>query len=145
MNLSSLKAGSLWRQIPIGTRTACLLSNMKYTWDSHIKRFYFWFLDISFFQSWGLMKIFWMKAKFGNLKNTEEYNLFTFFKASTFLKPAPSSRMWAELIYRYGVLDSVQTNVRTYMYIISKIQLVVYYQCCVLIGWATTRLYVIAH
>ena len=28
---------------------------------------------------------------------------------------------------------------------ISKIQLMVYYQCCVLIGWATTRLYVIAH
>ena len=28
---------------------------------------------------------------------------------------------------------------------ISKIQLVVYYQCCVLIGWVTTRLYVIAH
>ena len=28
---------------------------------------------------------------------------------------------------------------------ISKIQLVVYYQCCFLIGWATTRLYVIAH
>ena len=29
--------------------------------------------------------------------------------------------------------------------IISKIQLVVYYQCFVLIGWVTTRLYVIAH
>ena len=28
---------------------------------------------------------------------------------------------------------------------VSKIQLVVYYQCCVLIGWATTRLYVIAY
>ena len=28
---------------------------------------------------------------------------------------------------------------------ISKIQLMVYYQCCVLIDWATTRLYVIAH
>ena len=27
----------------------------------------------------------------------------------------------------------------------SKIQLVVYHQCCVLIGWATSRLYVIAH
>ena len=27
----------------------------------------------------------------------------------------------------------------------SKIQLVVYYQCCILIGWATTRLYVIAN
>ena len=24
---------------------------------------------------------------------------------------------------------------------ISKIQLVVYYQCCILIGWATTRLF----
>ena len=29
--------------------------------------------------------------------------------------------------------------------IFSKIQLLVYYQCCILIGWATTRLYVIAH
>ena len=28
---------------------------------------------------------------------------------------------------------------------ISKIQLLVHYQCCILIGWATTRLYVIAH
>ena len=28
---------------------------------------------------------------------------------------------------------------------ISKIQLVVYHQCCVLIGWATSRLFVIAH
>ena len=29
--------------------------------------------------------------------------------------------------------------------VFSKIQLVVYYQCCDLIGWATTRLLVIAH
>ena len=28
---------------------------------------------------------------------------------------------------------------------ISKIQLVVYYQCRVLIGWATSRLFVIVH
>ena len=34
---------------------------------------------------------------------------------------------------------------RVYIFYFSKIQLVVYYQCCVLIGWATTRLYVIAH
>ena len=27
----------------------------------------------------------------------------------------------------------------------SQIQLVVYYQRCILIGWANTRLYVIAH
>ena len=32
----------------------------------------------------------------------------------------------------------------TFILEISKIQLVVYYQCCVLVGWATTRLYVIA-
>ena len=32
-----------------------------------------------------------------------------------------------------------------YICSISKIQLAVYYQCCVLISWATTRLYVIAH
>ena len=29
--------------------------------------------------------------------------------------------------------------------LISKIQLVAYQQCCILIGWANTRLYVIAH
>ena len=32
-----------------------------------------------------------------------------------------------------------------WLFAISKIQLVVYYQCCILIAWATTRLYVIAH
>ena len=32
-----------------------------------------------------------------------------------------------------------------WLYTISKIQLVVYHQCCILIGWATSRLYVIAH
>ena len=31
------------------------------------------------------------------------------------------------------------------VFTISKIQLVVFYQCCVLIGWATTRLYVMVH
>ena len=38
-----------------------------------------------------------------------------------------------------------QLNQITIITCISKIQLVVYYQCCILIGWATTRLYVIAH
>ena len=32
-----------------------------------------------------------------------------------------------------------------WLFFISKIQLVVYYQCCVLIGWATIRLYVMAY
>ena len=39
----------------------------------------------------------------------------------------------------------VMKEVMMRLHIISKIQLVVYNQCCVLIGWATTRLYVIAH
>ena len=33
----------------------------------------------------------------------------------------------------------------TVIIVISKIQLVVYYQCCIPIGWATTTTYVIAH
>ena len=37
------------------------------------------------------------------------------------------------------------TTIRARLIIFSKIQLVVYYQSCVLIGRATTRLYVIAH
>ena len=36
-------------------------------------------------------------------------------------------------------------SVEIAFFIFIKIQLVVYYQCCVLIGWPTTRLYVIAH
>ena len=32
-----------------------------------------------------------------------------------------------------------------YTVVFSKLQLVVYYQCCILIGWAATRLYVTVH
>ena len=45
-------------------------------------------------------------------------------------------------------LDPLIKNITTIhdrLMIFSKIQLVAYYQSCVLIGWATTRLYVIAH
>ena len=39
-----------------------------------------------------------------------------------------------------------KSGMERWIIIISKIQLVVYiYQCRILIGWATTRLYVIAH
>ena len=49
-----------------------------------------------------------------------------------------------------GNVDAGDPGVVAYLssvclYVFSKIQLVVYYQCCVLIGWATTRLYVIAY
>jgi len=44
---------------------------------------------------------------------------------------------WSHLSSQGGSLLSI--------FLFSKLQLVVYYQCCVLIGWATTRLYVIAH
>ena len=43
------------------------------------------------------------------------------------------------------VYYEIKTWICTRKTYISKIQLVVYYQCCILIGWATTRLYVIAH
>ena len=39
----------------------------------------------------------------------------------------------------------LQKNINIYKYISSKVQLVVYYEYCVLIGRSATRLYVIAH
>ena len=44
----------------------------------------------------------------------------------------------------YGI-PKTYLNLVWYICLFSKIQLVVYYQCCILIGWATTRLYVKAH
>ena len=43
-----------------------------------------------------------------------------------------------------GISNSLKLQAQ-WMHVFSKIQIVVYYQCCVLIGWATARLYVIAH
>ena len=40
---------------------------------------------------------------------------------------------------------ALYTHVYACISLFSKIQLVVYYQYCVLIGWATSRLFVIAH
>ena len=37
------------------------------------------------------------------------------------------------------------TMLRNSIFLFSNIQLGVYYECCVLISYATTRLYVIAH
>ena len=44
----------------------------------------------------------------------------------------------------FGQIDG-EKNWKQEVTAIGKIQLVVYYQCCVLIGWATSRLFVIAH
>ena len=59
--------------------------------------------------------------------------------------------MGAVICYWDDYLDVVGPTMDTIRYpsinkiiLYSKIQLVVYYQCCVLIGSATTRLYVIA-
>ena len=41
--------------------------------------------------------------------------------------------------------DCFKTDDHVSLMPISQIQLVVYYQYCVPIGWATSRLYVIAH
>ena len=43
------------------------------------------------------------------------------------------------------VLSTILTTWPNWLIVISKIELVVYHQCCILIGWATSRLYVIAH
>ena len=48
-------------------------------------------------------------------------------------------------IRRYSYLSQSGCSSSTSVLNFSKVQLVVYYQCCVLIGWAATRLYVIAH
>ena len=52
------------------------------------------------------------------------------------------SASWKSRISRGIKANQRQRNI---LNTISTTQLVVYYQCCVLIGWATTRLYVIAH
>ena len=46
---------------------------------------------------------------------------------------------------RVGLMNKLIKMGGDYIPLTSKIQLVVYHQCCVLIGWATTRLYVLAH
>ena len=54
----------------------------------------------------------------------------------------PSAR---DTIVRKTIITNTNNRKKKFIYVFSKVQLVVYYQCCVLIGWATTRLYVIAH
>ena len=53
--------------------------------------------------------------------------------------------MAKEVIPPYWDLSLVTEEYVYLSLIYSKIQHVGYYQCCILIGWATTRLYVIAH
>ena len=53
-------------------------------------------------------------------------------------------KYWEESLHCKEI-NSPRDMTRVLIFIISKIQLVVYYQSCLLIGWATTRLYVIAH
>ena len=56
----------------------------------------------------------------------------------SFIYPTPFTKGFCDMqsnFYDYEI----------YIYIFSKIQLVVFYQSCILIGWATSRLYVIPH
>ena len=64
----------------------------------------------------------------GRLVHTEPNNVFDFFSLGTY-----------ELAFLFVIDQPAEITV------ISKIQLMVYYQCCVLIGWATTRPCVIAY
>ena len=61
--------------------------------------------------------------------------------------PSPSE---FPMIFRGGGMDifwnhTIEILVAVTILYFGKIQLVVFHQCCILIGWATTRLYVIAH
>ena len=63
---------------------------------------------------------------------------------------AMGSRIWRKIFEKRQLPDPALSSLPSALrwqgvYKISKIQLVVYYQCCVLIGWATTRLYAIAY
>ena len=64
-------------------------------------------------------------------------------QTSSFLEPRIfiSLKSHKPVCKTYRPENSIYFHITTF----SKIQLVVYYQCCVLIGWATTMLYVIAH
>ena len=53
---------------------------------------------------------------------------------------SPRDHVISSIYYSFKILAPIPRLIS-----LSKIQLVVYYQYCVLIGWATTRLYVIAH
>ena len=62
------------------------------------------------------------------------------------LTSSACSIIWWMLWWHWNAYEKSQTDqtVKEY-WIISQIQLVVYYQYCFLIGWATSRIYVIAH
>ena len=55
---------------------------------------------------------------------------------------SPDHLEWTDYYFEVAnQSDCLNTNILVF----SKIQLVVYHQCCGPIGWATSRLYVIAH
>ena len=60
-----------------------------------------------------------------------------------------SGLRWPATVQKYNILGhgigGQYTLSGHLVKLISKIQLVVYYQWCIMIGWATTRLYAIAH
>ena len=70
-------------------------------------------------------------------------------RANIFLKRLQAMPYWYLISHQICVYQFQFTLKATsrvcVVFNISKIQLVFYYQCCDLIGWATTRLYVIAY
>ena len=86
------------------------------------------------------------------VNSTMRHCFFISFSSNTisahWLTPTPEYQCYffEESCHCYRRYNSYQRNhvmIRNFYFLVKK--LVVYYQCCVLIGWATTRLYVIAH
>ena len=105
----------------------------------------FWSKNITFF-----LYLFSVKIRLEKLFNIFLDRKETFFSHRNLIFESPRKLnfskgvnpfFWSKNVFPY--LFSVKVWLK--IMIISKIQLLVYYQCCVQIGWATTRLYVIAH
>ena len=92
----------------------------------------FWYLNIPCLRI-NITFSFWVPPA----KNSLDYEQSLFFSWSVEQNARDTQMTLREVILRKGGKSKV--------FNFSKLQLVVYYQCCVLIGWPTTGLYVMAY
>ena len=91
----------------------------------------------------------WRKTE--NPEGTAKVDFVTFIVQSyfdTLLRYVSSVTFYGQAVLKFmdqNTLFKLRWGYKVRITLFSKIQLVVYYQCCILIGWATTRLYVIPH
>ena len=135
------------------SRMYCSVLEGCFLWWSHVTRvqnnlfndggFHFSEIIWSCSQSYHVLP--WKKnnQSRSNFTLTKTWDVKSFIEIAPNLPKIPATK--TDIRDRYTYILFVAHKSRDYINHISKIQLVVYHQCCVLIGWATTRLYVIAH